>query len=204
MIPNNNKIVNISSSTDTNGNIIIQGNNSYYKAPYYITKFLDDSDFNKFVKGVEREVRSSDEYSRYLWTLKNQGLESCAFLGNINDDNATIEFHHYPFTLYDIVSIVTEKRLAKKELVSSFLVAKEVLNLHFNNKAGLIPLSKTVHELTHAGEIFINLNQVFGYYQEFIDEYNDYINDEIRHNYNEIIKMSKANKDYSEKDILAH
>jgi len=153
MIPENNKIVDISSVLEENGNVSIQSPQSYYKLPYYATAFYEEGEFNKFIKNVEKDVRKSDEYSAYLWNLRNQGLEACSFLGNVNDENATIEFHHYPFTLFDIVATVTEKRLFNKEPTSTFLVASEVLKLHFDNKVGLLPLSKTVHELAHAGEI---------------------------------------------------
>jgi len=204
MILENNKIIDIFSVQEENGNVSIQSPHSYYKLPYYVSAFYDESEFTKFVKNIEKDIRKSDEYSAYLWSLRNLGMESCSFLGNVNDENATIEFHHYPFTLYDIVSTVVEKKLYNKEPTSTFLVAKDVLNLHFENKIGLIPLSKTVHELVHAGEIFINLNQVFGNYQQFVNEYETYIPIEAKNAYNKVVEASKNDISYSTNDILKY
>jgi len=200
----NDKIIDISSIREDDGNISIQSPQSYYKLPYYATAFYDEGEFTKFVKNIEKDIRKSDEYSAYLWSLRNLGMESCSFLGNVNDENATIEFHHYPFTLYDIVSTVVDKKLFNQEHTSTFLVAAEVLKLHFENKVGLIPLAKTVHELVHAGEIFINLNQVFGNYQQFVNEYGKFIPVEAQNAYNKIVESSKNDVTYSEIDVLGY
>jgi len=203
-LPENDKIIDISSVTDKDGNLSIVSPKSYYKLPFYVTAFYEEGEFTKFVKNIEKDVRKSDEYSTYLWNLRNLGLESCSFLGNVNDENATIEFHHYPFTLYDIVATVVEKRLYNKEHTSTFLVAAEVLKLHFDNKVGLIPLSTTVHELVHAGEIFINLNQVYGNFQQFVNEYEKYIPLEAKNAYNKVVEASKNDIEYSGNDILKY
>jgi hypothetical protein len=206
MIPNGSNIMHVSSFAKKNGNVGISSDQSYFKLPYYTESIFDEKDFKRFVKGVEKEVRRSDEYSHYLGILHDKGLNSCAILGNVvsNEEKTsklTLEFHHYPFTLYDIVAIVTENMLMNKEPVSTFLVAKKVMQLHGEHKVGLVPLCKTVHQLVHAGEIFINLNMVYGRYDKFIEEYqpdSDYITI-----YNGLVEMSKANKPYSENDILA-
>jgi len=203
-LPENDKIIDISSMIDEDGNISISSPQSYYKLPYYVTAFYEEGEYTKFVKNVEKDIRRSDEYSAYLWSLRNLGMESCAFLGNVNDENADIEFHHYPFTLYDIVSTVIEKKLCNNEPTSSFLVAKDVLKLHFDNKVGLIPLSETVHELVHSGEIFINLNQVFGNFQQFVNEYEKYIPIDAKNAYNKVVEASKNDVSYSESDVLLY
>jgi len=200
----NNKIIDISSMLEEDGNISLHSPHSYYKLPYYVTSFYEEGEHTKFIKNVEKDIRRSDEYSAYLWSLRNLGLESCSFLGNVNDENATIEFHHYPFTLYDLVSAVVEKRLYNKEPVSTFLVADEVLKLHFENKVGLIPLSVTAHQLVHAGEIFINLNQVFGNFQQFVNEYSMFIPVEAQNAYNKVVEASKDDVAYSANDILKY
>lgn len=204
MIPANNNIVDISSHIDENGNPSIQSPQAYYKLPYYVTAFFEEGEYTKFIKNIEKDIRKSDEYSAYLWSLRNLGLENCAFLNNVTDENATIEFHHYPFTLYDVVSSVVEKRLCNQEPTSTFLVAQEVLKLHFDNKIGLIPLAKTVHQLVHAGEIFINLNQVFGNFQQFVNEYEKFLPLESKNAYNKVVEASKNDVEYSSNDVLKY
>ena len=203
MIPDSPNIINVTSSNN-NGNITIKSSQSYYGIPFYANQFYDEKEYNKFIKSVEKLVRQSTEYSAYLGHLKKLGLDKCSFLNNIHDDIATIEFHHYPFTLYDIVNIVTAYRFMNKKLVSTFLVAQEVINLHFQNKIGLIPLSKTVHKLFHSGELFININMVYGYVDDFVNYYKDAIPVDLALKYNEILEMSKNNVEYSDKDILKY
>jgi len=209
MLPDKSAIIDISSRI-TENNISVQGKDSFYRIDYYSEAFYDESEFKKFVKAVEKMVRKSDEYSRFIFDLKcNKGLDSCAILNNIKDgiedSMADIEFHHYPFTLYDIVSVVTEKMLFCKEKVSTFTVAKRVIDLHLNHMVGVVPLCVTVHQLVHAGSIFINLNSVYGYYDKFIEEYKDQIiSNGLMESYNKIVEMSKKNVSYSKDDILRY
>lgn len=209
LIPNESTIGNISSFLEDDSeikeekNITIQGNNSYYKESFYTSDIYDEKEFTRFVKQTEKMIRRSNEYSAYIGHLRNEiDLSTCAFLNNVNDEMAEIEFHHYPFTLYDIVTIVIEDMLSKDEALSTFKVSKKVMELHFNNYIGLIPLSKTVHELTHAGQIFINLKQVYGNYYKFLDLYKDTINQFFIDDFNKLVDMSNNDTTYSDKDIL--
>ena len=54
------------------------------------------------------------------------------------------------------------------------------MELHYNNKVGLIPLSKTMHEIIHnSNKIVIPLNMVYGDYAAFLasPEYESYVDD---------------------------
>jgi hypothetical protein len=199
----NNNILDIESEIKDN-NIIISSKNSYYKEPFYTELFPNEKDFSTFVKAAEKVVRNSKEYKAYIGNLKEIGLTNCAILNNIDDEKAEIEFHHYPFTLYDIVSVVIDKRLDNNQPVSTFLVANEVMNLHFQNKVGLVPLSETVHQLVHDGEIFINYNQVFGYFDKFVEDYNKYLYSIDMETYNKLLASSQRNVKYSNNDILEY
>jgi len=197
-----NKIIEVDTDHTNSDNITITSKKSYYVLPYYSnSKFVSGKEYTAFLKSVEKEVRTSDEYAHYLGYLKGLGLDKCAFLNNIDDDMATIEFHHYPFNLYEICDIVTNYRLAKGEQVSTFNIAKEVIECHFKNIIGLVPLSKTVHELFHSGQIFINLNMVFGRFNEFVTQYSPLFPEYIKE-LNRLIDMSDNNTTYSETDIL--
>ncbi|MFA7143594.1 MAG: hypothetical protein WC175_06475 [Candidatus Dojkabacteria bacterium] len=159
---------------------------------YYIKEILTDDAHSRVVKAVEKLVRQSREYSEYIGLLRNNlNIKRCTFLKNCNDADATIEFHHYPFTLYDVVEIVINKYLLEKRPFSTFLIASEVLRLHYDNMVGLVPVSITVHQLTHAGELFINIDQVFGYFQNFVMLYQQYMRNYHKKKYNEILEKSK-------------
>lgn len=197
-----NNIGNIETKEENN-NQVIKGSNSYYKQAYRVERFYEAKEFDKYVKSIEKLVRQSEEYEKYIGFLRNViGLHTCTFLGNVTDEMADIEFHHYPFTLYDIVVTVLDNELMNGKSITSFEIASKVIELHFNHKVGLVPLTKTAHELVHAGKIFINLNQVYGYYTKFIEEYAKAINPALIEGYNSLVEMSFENSVYSENDIF--
>lgn len=148
----------------------------------------------KLIKRIESIVRSSGEYQDYTFFLrKNMDMDSCAFFHNISKATGSkvrVEIHHSPLTLFDIASIVLERAIAEGGEINDLLLADEVAELHYNNMVGLIPLSKTLHELAHPKEgdpLVIPLYMIFGNYFEFLNKYKEYWKD------NEVIK-SKLDK----------
>ena len=141
----------------------------------------NDKKLTKFIKTIERMVRSSYEYREYISYLVNvRMMNFCSVFQNVSRNtakNIRIEIHHEPFTLYDIVYIVYMRFLNEGREIDPFMISDEVLELHFRGNVGLIPLSKTVHELVHVGRVFIPINFIdqgfFRFYQEYkaeIDE----------------------------------
>ena len=51
---------------------------------------------------------------------------------------------------------------------------------HYRMVVGLIPLSETVHELVHNGFLFIPTYAPFGYYKKFYQDYEPYIDPELK------------------------
>lgn len=160
---------------------------------FYFTQWSEAKEVKAFIKNVEKQIRTSKEYKHYLGHLNNEiGIHSCSVFGNLSDDidGLTLEYHHYPFTLYDIVEICMNKRILNNEKFTSMDIVDEVLMLHQLNEVGLVKLSKTAHELVHAGKIFIKLESIFGDVNKFIKKYKDYIPDETLENYNNLIDMN--------------
>lgn len=142
--------------------------------------FVEEEIDDKLVKYVERLVRSSNEYRRYIKYLKDElDMTRCKFLEKIdcNEMKVSIEFHHFPVTLYDIVEAILRKqvRLANGTGVSCFLVAAEVVELHYKNMIGLVPLTKTTHELAHSKSLIIPTSYVYGNYNDFKKDYSAYL-----------------------------
>lgn len=164
-----------------------------------------DKDVYKLIKTVERTVRSSLEYKDYIAFLRDKiDMKQCAFFNNVSikqGKRVSIEIHHEPFTLYDIVSIVVKKFIHESRELDIFDISDEVMRLHYANMVGLIPLSKTVHGLVHDGKVFIPMQIVYGNYLEFIEEYNDFIPDDIKSMLQVKIHMSKEINEL-EADIL--
>lgn len=146
----------------------------------YSVTIENDKAKDKFIKRVERIVRSSKEYKDYISFLRdNMNMAKCAFFNNVSNKDTKrvkIEIHHTPFTLYDIVSAVVDRWIAEAVPLNDLYIADEVMELHYNNKVGLIPLALTIHQVVHKSTGFIiPLNLVSGNFATFANEYNDYI-----------------------------
>jgi len=163
----------------------------------------DSKLLSKYIKKVERIVRTSFEYRKYINFLKNElDMSRCTFFNEIDIKKVKkvqIEFHHHPFTLYDIVYILINKALrtmdiAEDTFINPLIIADEVCELHFRNEVGLIPLSTTVHELAHNGDIFIPVNLVFGNLKTFVKKYKEFIPEELELKLEIYKDISKANQ----------
>jgi hypothetical protein len=192
-----NSIININSKEEKNGNISIKSTNDYFKEMYYFSDIFNEREYTKFIKEIERTIRRSNEYRDYVKAVKDEYpiMRVDNILSNISEDDASIELHHYPFTLYDIVDIFVSDAISKEKLINSHRVAKEIMKLHYENIIGLVPMTITMHELTHQGLLFLSKQQIFGNYQEFIDRYKNVITDDMKDKLDKISKLSDHNVD---------
>lgn len=140
---------------------------NYFNRFFYNLDYPRDKD--KFIKTVERIVRSSLEYKELINYLKTAiGMNFCSFFHKVSKEmypggnKIDIEIHHEPFTLYDIVAIILTNRMltGKKERIDLLDISEEVMSIHYEGIVGLIPLSNTVHELVHSGKVFIPLQLI--------------------------------------------
>lgn len=142
---------------------------------------INENNIDKYIKKIEKLIRGSFEYRNYISYIKNElEIKNCAFLRNINEPKL-IDIHHYPLTLFDISEIVLNKHIEEKSQIDIFIIANEIVELHYMNYIGLIPISKTVHQLFHKNEesIHISLNQVFGNFIKFLELYKKYLNERM-------------------------
>lgn len=163
--------------------------------------FYEEKEFVRFVKAVERLVRSDRSYSNYIKKIKEaeNNLTKDVVLQNLSSHDATIEMHHHPFTLYDIISIVAIHKFNNNEKFNSFSLAKEVIKLHYDNLVGLAPMSITTHQLAHATlnsktktrYISLTKKQIFGKYDEFAEIYKDGLTLETKEKLKEFEKISE-------------
>lgn len=164
------------------------------KMEYYVN-IQSNKDRNKFIDRVEKIIRSSLEYRDYVSFLKeNIGLDSCIFFQKVSQStkrsHISLEMHHEPLTLYDYVDIVVTKYQDEGIPLNDLDIADEIMKLHYENKVGLVPLSKTAHEMVHnSDKLMVPLNLCYGNYSKFLEEYEPYISDDI---YNKIEKKMEA------------
>ena len=154
--------------------------------------YIEVSEVNdKLINKIEKIIRNSIEYKEYINFLKDElDMNYCSFFSSLDYNNTSIEMHHV-ITLYDITYIVLTKQLTNEFNITPFDVAEEVMKLHYENKVALMPLSKTIHDLYHAGEIFIPITYSFGDYESFYNEYKPYMTSDFKNHYNNLIKLSK-------------
>src|SRR5699024_5461727 len=123
-----NKVNNIASiKKDDNTILIDKEDNRRYIGSFHFNP-SDTKDIKKFIKAIERTIRTSPEYKRYIGILSNKyNITNDQLMSNISSDSATLEFHHYPFTLYDIVEIVLNQYMMEDIPVTSMDIAETVM-----------------------------------------------------------------------------
>lgn len=167
---------------------------------------MDKKDRANYIKDLEKIVRGSFEYRQFIQYLReNMNMDSCAFLENVSNKETfkvKIELHHTPFTLYDICTIVLNRRLSLNLPTDIEMVAKEVVGLHYYLFIGLIPLSETVHKLVHNQYLFVPLTNVLGNYPAFVEMYNDYIPPDLLETYENNLEYSEKNREELNLNIL--
>lgn len=136
---------------------------------------VNDKDKVKFIKSIEKTVRGSFEYREYISYLVNsQEMNVCSAFGGLEKSLAKsikLEIHHEPFTLYDISYLVYLRFLNEGKDINVFDLADAVLRIHFQGRVGLLPLSKTVHELVHVGKVFLPLQCIDDGFMAFYHDY---------------------------------
>lgn len=139
----------------------------------------------KTITYIEREVRNSFEYRSYITYLKEElDLTRCSLLPGIDIKNTkvSLEFHHYPFNLYEISEIVATEIISKLddgEKVSCFDISEKIVEEHYKNHIGLVPLTETLHKMAHNRAIIIPTKKVTGNYNKFIIDYNKSIPEDL-------------------------
>ena len=144
--------------------------------PYSLTLrrkgFDQDKEFIKFVRNVERLVRSSGEYKEWTDYVKDVlGYCNCAVTDEKSSE-VTIEIHHHPITLFLIVKSIMITKINKEIEFCTFDIAQEAIELHFTNRLGYIPLVRTLHEKYHGGFLRIPMELVHGDWMYVFNNYN--------------------------------
>ncbi|MBR1818114.1 MAG: hypothetical protein IJ772_04620 [Bacilli bacterium] len=134
------------------------------------------------IKNIETVVRKSYHYKIFIYYLKNfMDLDECSYYEGYSIKNGlSVELHHSPLTLYEIVKAVMTKHLKENGYFKIMGVAKEVSKLHYNFLVGLVPLNPTAHKLVHSGNLKVHPKIVKGDWEGFFIQYQDYASAECR------------------------
>jgi len=143
----------------------------FYPLPLRINQIDSNKEYNKIVKNIEITLRRSYEYKIWRgYVVDTCGHNICAISGEVSDE-VTIEIHHHPFRLFDLVRIVVDEYIINGKGFCTFDIATEVIELHYNNDIGYIPLCTTLHEKHHNGYLDIDINLVSGNYKNIFKLY---------------------------------
>lgn len=158
----------------------------------------DSKTFPKVINTIKSMCRTSNEYKALMIFLKEHRDFNQSFLytgiKKTYEKKFTIEIHHTPFVLEDIVATVINKRMANGESMAFVDICNEIMWLHYSGLVGLIPLDKTHHALIHsenAPEVFIPLQYIdFGDFHEFYVQYKPFIPDNVKDTYSYLQDLS--------------
>lgn len=152
--------------------------------------FDDEKEFYRFIIRTKYYIRKSFEYNQLMKFLKKaRGMNQCGVHPNIKmHDGFSINIHHTPLVLEDIVHIIIAKRQKKNESLTMAAIAREVMELHYLGLFGLYPLCETCHEYAHGdtNDLFIPLDAVYGEVTEFFEIYKEFISETIAHKFDNI------------------
>jgi len=176
--------------------------NTPFQLSMRIKKFENDSEYNKFIKSVERMVRASAEYK--LWKsylIDVLGMTTCV----ITDENLTelsLEVHHHLPSLYLLVKAVLNKTLEDDEYFCSYDIATKVMEIHFTNHVGYVMMISSMHEKYHNGFLDIPIESVKGNYTEFINTYTQYLDNEDLDLINNLLQTKLSNCEWARNSYM--
>lgn len=155
-----------------------------------IDGFSNDKDQIKFIKSVEKMVRFSMEYRLWVdYIIETLGQDRCEFTNELKSE-CPVEVHHHPICLYTIVKAVIDDKLKKHESFCTFDIARDVIELHFQNKVGYVVMLSDLHAKYHNGFMQIPIEFVSGDYKKILTTY------EIdKEEYNRILLLCGVHKD---------
>ena len=128
----------------------------------------------KFIRTIVSTVRKCPEYARYrTFLIENVDMDRCSMLSGLSAEDtlaAGLELHHAPLALYDICELVLGQMQVDGERLTTFAVANRVMAYHWRGMVGLVPLTQTLHEAVHAGQLYVDPRTIFGNWQGLLDE----------------------------------
>ena len=191
-------------------NPTLDSDNSIYEMPFYKEPdyFFNLENYTFYIKEIERAVRRSKEYKRYVAHIKKDiGLNFCQVKGNIVEDEETgklpvLEMHHGPIlTLFDCIAIVLEWSMVKGENISTLSIADRIIQEHYDHHIQTVMLCETVHQEVHEFNIFLNMAMGFGDINAFLEKYKEGLLPEQIVKINRYIDLSKK-YDSFDKDVM--
>jgi len=162
-----------------------------------ISRFENEASFNKFIRNAEKMVRGCLEYKEWKnYIIDVLGVNTCM----ITDESIgelSLEVHHHLPSLFAVVKAIINKKIHNKESFSTFDIALECMELHFQNKIGYGILIHSMHEKFHNGFLNIPIEVVRGDYKTFLIEYGEHLDEEDHDTISERMSIQEHNCGWS-------
>lgn len=149
-----------------------------FNLPLRIKNFENESEYNKFIKSCEKLIRSCPEYRQWRNYISDiLQIQTCS-ITHENMVECSIHIHHHVPSLFSLVKSIINKHIEAEESFSSFDICIEVMEYHFANRVGFVPLITSIHEKFHNGYLKIPIELVKGNYQYYLDNEFKFLDDE--------------------------
>lgn len=179
--------------------------NTYVKSLEFIPETDIDMKFYetdpKTSEYLKKMIRSSYEYKMLMAFIKRDPeFSCCVFHRNYSAYNGlTIEIHHEPFTITDIIETVCRKQIFDNKYFTEKSIANEVMESHYMLEVGLVPLCPTCHELVTNNKLEIPPQSIISDgWKEWYTKYYTHVSDNMVEKYERAIQLSKKD----EKNII--
>ena len=145
--------------------------NAPFELSLRIDSFSNEKEEISFIKSVEKMVRFSPEYKLWVnYIVDTLGQNKCEFTGELKGE-CPVEVHHHPICLYSIVKAVIDDKIRKHIQFCTFDIARDVIELHFQNKVGYVLMLSDLHAKYHNGFMQIPIEFVSGDYKHILTNY---------------------------------
>lgn len=177
--------------------VVITNDDSVHKMekipePQFDMKFVEYDD--KLIAHLKKLIRGSFEYVYLMQYIKKYiQADSCIFHKNYSVRNGlSIEIHHEPFTITDIIKTVCEKQLKFNNFFTERTICNDVMESHYSLEVGLVPLCPTCHELVGSGKLKIPIKSILSDgWKVWYQKNSTYADDLVEEKYQDAIQREK-------------
>ncbi len=164
-----------------------------FRLPLRIRNFESESEYVKFIKACERGIRNSIEYRHWKnYIIDILGINTC-MITEERMDQCTIEVHHHMPSLFVFVKGIINKKMEDEEEFCSFDIAREAIELHYQNKVGYVTLIKSIHEKFHNGFLSVPIEIIKGNYKQYLEDFSSYLDDDDLDTINQRLSVNESN-----------
>jgi len=180
----------------------LYSDNYPFRLSLRIRNFENESEYVKFIKNCEKQVRGSIEYKQWKnYLIDILGINTC-MITEERMDQCSIEVHHHVPSLFVLVKCLINKKIEKEDEFSTFDIALLAIQEHFKNKIGYITLIRSMHEKFHNGFLSIPKQLIRGNYESFLEEYSKYMDDDDLETIESRLSITESNCGWSKDNYV--